>query len=47
MKVEKLPGEYHDPCGVVVVDGDIYISHRPGIDRLRDLDGDGAFETHE
>lgn len=47
VKFEKLPGEYHDPCGVVVVDGDIYISHRPGIDRLRDLDHDGVFETHE
>ena len=47
VKFEKLPGEYHDPCGVVAVDGDIYISHRPGIDRLRDLDHDGAFETHE
>ncbi|MEY3142740.1 MAG: hypothetical protein RLY21_1233 [Planctomycetota bacterium] len=47
VKFEKLPGEYHDPSGVVVVDGDIYISHRPGIDRLRDLDHDGAFETHE
>jgi hypothetical protein len=47
VKFEQLPGEYHDPCGIVAVDGDIYISHRPGIDRLRDLDKDGAFETHE
>ena len=47
IKFEKLPGGYHDPCGVVAVDGDIYVSHRPGIDRLRDLDKDGVFETHE
>lgn len=47
VKVEPLPGEYHDPCGVVAVDGDLYVSHRPGIDRLRDLDEDGVFETHE
>jgi len=47
IRVEKLPGGYHDPCGVVCVDGDIYVSHRPGIDRLRDLDKDGVFETHE
>ena len=44
---EKLPGGYHDPCGIVEFEGDIYISHRPGIDRLRDLDKDGTFETHE
>ncbi len=47
IKVEKLPGGFHDPCGVAVYDGDIYVSHRPGIDRLRDLDHDGTFETHE
>lgn len=47
IQVEKLPGGYHDPCGIVCVDGDIYVSHRPGIDRLRDLDKDGTFETHE
>ena len=38
---------FHDPSGMVVVDGDIYISHRPDITRLRDLDGDGVFEDRE
>jgi glucose/arabinose dehydrogenase len=38
---------FHDPCGVVVVDGDIYISHRDDITRLRDADHDGSFETRE
>ena len=47
VQYEKLPGGYHDPCGIVEFEGDIYISHRPGIDRLRDLDKDGTFETHE
>ena len=47
IRVEQLPGGYHDPCGIVCIDGDIYVSHRPGIDRLRDLDKDGVFETHE
>lgn len=47
IKVERLPGGYHDPCGIVVVDGDVYVSHRPGIDRLRDLDHDGVFEVQE
>jgi hypothetical protein len=43
----RLPGSYHDPCGIVEFEGDIYVSHRPGIDRLRDLDKDGVFEIHE
>ena len=47
IQVEKLPGGYHDPCGIVTVGTDIYVSHRPGIDRLRDLDHDGVYETHE
>ncbi|USN99526.1 MAG: ThuA domain-containing protein [Phycisphaeraceae bacterium] len=38
---------FQDPCGVVCVGTDIYVSHRPGIERLRDLDGDGAYETRE
>lgn len=43
----KIADGFHDPCGAVVVDGDIYISHRPGIERLRDTDHDGTFETRE
>jgi len=43
----KIAGGFHDPCGVAVVDGDIYVSHRDDITRLRDADGDGAFETRE
>ncbi len=44
---DQIADGFHDPCGIVVVNGDIYISHRPGIERLRDLDGDGTFETRE
>ena len=53
--VEQIAGELHDPSGLVCVprtDGpgapaDIYISHRPGIVRLRDIDNDGTYETRE
>ena len=45
--VEKVADAFHDPCGVVVVDGEIFVSHREGIDRLWDEDGDGTFESRE
>ncbi|MHC4910104.1 MAG: PA14 domain-containing protein, partial [Planctomycetota bacterium] len=38
---------FHDPAGLTVVDGDIYIAHRTDITRLSDEDGDGTFETRE
>ncbi len=38
---------FHDPAGLAVVDGDIYVAHRTDITRLRDLDDDGDFETRE
>jgi hypothetical protein len=40
----RIADGFHDPCGVAVVDGDIYVSHRDDITRLRDADGDGVFE---
>ena len=45
--VDKVADGFHDPCGVVVVDGEIFVSHREGIDRLWDEDGDGTFESRE
>ena len=45
--VGKVADGFHDPCGVVVVDGEIFVSHREGIDRLWDEDGDGTFESRE
>ena len=45
--VDKIDDGFHDPCGVVVVDGDIFVAHREGIDRLWDVDGDGDFESRE
>lgn len=47
IRAVKIADGFHDPCGLEVVDGDIYISHRPDITRLRDSDGDGTFETRE
>ena len=45
--VDKVADGFHDPCGVVVVDGEIFVSHREGIDRLWDMNGDGTFESRE
>ena len=45
--VHKIADGFHDPCGVVVVDGEIFVSHREGIDRLWDENGDGTYESRE
>lgn len=36
----------YEPCGLVSVGGDLYVSHRKAISRLNDKDGDGFYETH-
>lgn len=36
---------FHDPSGIVCIGNDIWVSHRPGLVRLRDADGDGDYET--
>lgn len=46
-KAEVIAAGFHDPSGLAVVDGDIYISHRDDITRLRDTDADAVFETRE
>lgn len=45
--VTKIADGFHDPCGVAVVDGSIYVAHRDDITRLWDADGDGVFEGRE
>ncbi|MEM9252261.1 MAG: family 16 glycoside hydrolase [Planctomycetota bacterium] len=35
-----------EPSGLCVVDGDLYVSHRRAITRLRDTNGDGFFDEH-
>ena len=47
VQVVKIADGFHDPAGVAVVDGVIYVSHRTDITRLADEDGDGVFETRE
>ena len=39
-------GLYH-PLGLKIVNGEIYVSGRDGITRLRDLDGDGEADSYE
>jgi hypothetical protein len=47
IKPTRIARGFFDPTGLVVVDGDIYIAHKPDITRLRDADGDGKFDTRE
>ncbi len=37
--------DVHEPCGIVAVGDDVYVSHRLAITRFRDLDGDGRYES--
>jgi type 1 glutamine amidotransferase len=43
----KIAEGFHDPSGIVCIGTDIWVSHRPGLVRLRDTDGDRAYETRE
>jgi len=45
--VTVIADDLFEPAGLAVVDGDLYVSQRREITRLRDLTGDGFFETHE
>jgi sugar lactone lactonase YvrE len=47
ISAEMIADGFHDPAGLCVVDGDIYVAHRNDITRLRDTDDDGTFETRE
>lgn len=43
----RIADGFHDPTGMAVVAGDIYVAHKFDITRVRDADGDGTFETRE
>ncbi len=45
--VHPLADGLRDPLGLAVVGRDVYVCHRNGIDRLRDLDADNTYETRE
>ncbi len=37
----------HEPGGLAVVDGEIYVVQKPELTRLKDLDGDGTCDVYE
>lgn len=45
--VEEIATDLYEPTGLCVLDGELYVAHRKRVERLRDTDGDGYFETHE
>lgn len=45
--VQEIATDVYEPTGLCVVDGELYVAHRKRVERLRDLDNDGYFETHE
>lgn len=47
VEVREIASGLFEPCGMCVVGDDLYVSHRKAITRLRDMDGDGYFETQE
>ncbi|HCT46227.1 MAG TPA: hypothetical protein DF699_13540, partial [Phycisphaerales bacterium] len=47
ISVEEIATDVFEPSGLCVFDGDLYVAHRKRVERLRDVDGDGYFETHE
>ncbi|MBK7404263.1 MAG: hypothetical protein IPJ41_06420 [Phycisphaerales bacterium] len=44
---ERIAGGFYDPTGLAVVDGAIYIAHKPDITKIWDSDGDGKFDRRE
>ncbi len=47
MTVRVVADGLYEPLGLVAVGDVLYVSHRRAIERLRDTDGDGYFETRE
>ncbi len=47
MRATPIADGLHEPLGLCAVGDDLYVSHRLAITRLRDLDHDGFFESHE
>jgi glucose/arabinose dehydrogenase len=47
IQVVEIATDLYEPTGLCVVDGELYVAHRKRVERLRDLNNDGYFETHE
>lgn len=46
VEVEVVAEGLYEPSGLCAIGEDLYVAHRRAITRLRDLDGDGFYESH-
>lgn len=47
IEVVEIATDLYEPSAMCVYEGELYVAHRKKVERLRDLDNDGYFETHE
>ena len=47
IEVVEIATDLYEPSAMCVHEGELYVAHRKKVERLRDLDNDGYFETHE
>lgn len=47
IEVVEIATDLYEPSAMCVHKGELYVAHRKKVERLRDLDNDGYFETHE
>jgi glucose/arabinose dehydrogenase len=47
IEVMEIATDLYEPSAMCVHEGELYVAHRKKVERLRDLDNDGYFETHE
>jgi glucose/arabinose dehydrogenase len=47
IEVVEIATDLYEPSALCVHEGELYVAHRKKVERLRDTDNDGYFETHE
>jgi len=47
IEVVEIATDLYEPSALCVHEGELYVAHRKKVERLRDIDNDGYFETHE
>ncbi|MFG0298907.1 MAG: family 16 glycoside hydrolase [Phycisphaerales bacterium JB047] len=47
IEVVEIATDLYEPSAMCVHEGELYVAHRKKVERLRDNDNDGYFETHE
>lgn len=47
IEVVEIATDLYEPSAMCVHEGELYVAHRKKVERLRDMDNDGYFETHE